>query len=185
MKARFSIGSRSQPSLEPLAIYSSIFSFISVTRCDGERSSMTKSGQISVKLSFSPCVNRSHRLFGIHDPSGERFAPFGNVNPAEESKNTPVPSRLAQIPRNIVRECFLLNGQRVLLVRVADINVREAPLLVRVADLNGRARHFSSVLRTLTSARRRFLSPARALMARGATLRPPRGHYLPRGAGFF
>ena len=46
---------------------------------------MTKSGQISVKLSFSPCVNRSHRLFGIHDASGERFAPFGNVNPAEES----------------------------------------------------------------------------------------------------
>src|SRR2546425_966313 len=57
--------------------------------------------------------------------------------------------------------CLMASG--VLLVRVADINVREATLLVRVTDLNGRARHFWSVSRTLTSVRRRFLSVSRTL----------------------
>src|SRR2546425_8523057 len=63
----------------------------------------------------------------------------------------------------LVRVADLNVREATLLVRVADLNVREATLLVRVADLNGRARHFWSASRTLTSARRRFLSVLRTL----------------------
>ena len=48
--ARFSIGSSSHPSREPLAKYSSIFASTSGRRSEGDRSSITKSGQISVNV---------------------------------------------------------------------------------------------------------------------------------------
>src|SRR5215472_16125380 len=97
MIAQFSMGSSSQPSFAPLAMYSSIFSCTSGSRSDGERSSRTKSGQISVNFSFSSFINRFHRLFGIQHASGDRFAPLGNVSSDEESKQYPLPSCSAQL----------------------------------------------------------------------------------------
>src|SRR5438132_5957596 len=77
-------------------MYSSIFSSTSRSRSEIERNSMTKSGQISVNSSCSSSVRRFHRLFGIHDASGDRFAPLGSVKMVEESNTTPVPSCSAQ-----------------------------------------------------------------------------------------
>src|SRR5262245_43804250 len=89
-------------------MYSSIFSFSSLTESDGDRSSTTKSGQMWGKDSLSSSDNLFHRSSFTHDISGERLAPLGRTNNAFDSKPTPVPSFSAQTPKRTMSEtlCF-------------------------------------------------------------------------------
>src|SRR5580704_12692016 len=56
--------------------------------------SITRSGQRCQKPFFSRV---STRLFKVQDASGERRAPLGSTNPAEEPQTTPRRSVLAQL----------------------------------------------------------------------------------------
>ena len=55
---------------------------------------MTKSGDRGKNLSFCCGVKACHFSKGIQAASGERSAPFGSLNPPEESKTTPNLCRL-------------------------------------------------------------------------------------------
>src|SRR5437867_3018292 len=99
MVAQLSIGSSSQPSLATFATYSSIFSCSLESRFESDRNSVTKSGQIWWNFLRSSLGIAYQRLLGIQAASGERFAPSGSVNPALESKHTPVPSCSVQFAK--------------------------------------------------------------------------------------
>src|SRR5215510_5760890 len=86
------MGSISHPSRAPLSRYSCILANKRVRLSVGERNSMTKSGHRGRNFSFCSGVNVIRRSCRIHAPSGERSAPLGSLNPAEESVTTPLPS---------------------------------------------------------------------------------------------
>jgi len=50
---------------------------------------MQTSGHKGAKLSFCCGVSPSHRPFCMHDPSGDKMAPSGIVNPDDESNTLP------------------------------------------------------------------------------------------------
>ena len=85
-------GSRSQPRRAPLAIYSSIFAWRTLSLSESERSSTTKSGQIRGKGRLSSTGSALNRSLRIQEASGERTAPLGNVKPVLGLPAIPVPS---------------------------------------------------------------------------------------------
>src|ERR1041385_7386772 len=88
-------GSISQPSDEPLAMYSSILLHSCETRSLLERSSTTKSVQIGAKPSCSRLLKPSHRSRLIQHASGDRLALLGSAKSVEHEKQRPLPSLLA------------------------------------------------------------------------------------------
>jgi len=56
---------------------------------DSDRNSTTKSGQRGINPFFCLGVKDSQRSRLTQDRSGERIAPFGSINPVEESNPTP------------------------------------------------------------------------------------------------
>src|SRR5437867_6046702 len=70
MVAQLSKGSSSQPRRAPFAMYSSIFAWTSERRSDGDRSSITKSGQTDA--SFSCCLFRNPVPSLARHPGGIR-----------------------------------------------------------------------------------------------------------------
>src|SRR5688572_2350150 len=128
-------------------MYSSIFSSRSTLRSEGDRSSITKSGQIRLNRFFSSMVSLFQRLLRIHDASGERFAPFGNVNSELESKHSPDPSSSAQFPNRRVMMAFLrpvsgLVGDMMINSPCALISIRKSRLSLQ------KRKNWSSVRRT-------------------------------------
>src|SRR6266850_6728856 len=95
-------GSRSQPSCAPFWQYSSIFCCRAGRESEGERNSSTKSGQMGRNFSHSSSENASSRSLRTQETSGERVARLGRINPVEDPKTWPVPSRSAQISDDAV-----------------------------------------------------------------------------------
>src|SRR5437879_12423178 len=97
MVAQLSIVSRIQARRDPLARYSPMFPRMAESGSEGDRNSMTKSGQTAKNLCRCSIVKEFHRVFGIHAASGDRKAPFGSQKPAVAPKHTPVPSCSLQL----------------------------------------------------------------------------------------
>src|SRR2546423_14591736 len=72
-------------------MYSFILDRSSAFVFDLERSSTTKSGQMGENLLSCSADTISQRAPSIQEASGDRIAPFGSVNPPEESKTSPPP----------------------------------------------------------------------------------------------
>src|SRR5262245_22236816 len=89
-------------------MYSTIFACTSFSRSLGEVNSRTKSGQNLSKGSFGSCFTDFHLDLKAQEASGERFAAFGNVNSAFDSKTTPVPSLRAQFASCLLISAFRL-----------------------------------------------------------------------------
>src|ERR1700722_3687291 len=86
----------SQPSREPLAMYSSIFSCIFLRLSLGDITSVTKYGQIGANF-FSCSREIVASCSGeIQAASGAQLAPFGKVNPPLESVASPLPTLILQ-----------------------------------------------------------------------------------------
>src|SRR5215210_379542 len=103
-----SSGSRSQPRCAPFSRYSRILASSGGSGSEGEGNSITRYGHRGKKRCFCSTVSSASRSRRTQEASGERLAPLGSMNPLLESKETPVPSRLVQIPTCIVRSTLRL-----------------------------------------------------------------------------
>src|SRR5437667_11520200 len=84
-------------------MYSCIFDCKSLKESEGDRSSTTKSGHRGGKLLRSSSLNAFQRSSLIQARSGERSAPFGRMNPVDESNPWPVPLELTQAEKAPVK----------------------------------------------------------------------------------
>src|SRR5947207_1642000 len=86
----------SQPSWQPFAMYSSIFSRVFLRLSVGESSSTRKNGQTGRNFFICSGVMVANCSGDTQDASGERLAPLGKMKPPVESNALPRPTRLTQ-----------------------------------------------------------------------------------------
>lgn len=92
-------------------------------------------------MRLNPCRSASsrdyHRSRAIHAASAERTAPLGNVNPADESKQRPEPSRSVQRQRRAFslafRQPVVMFARRALPIASLDLRIRRAAAVNRIA----------------------------------------------------
>src|ERR1043166_1937783 len=93
----------SQPSCEPLLMYSSILDLRSASESVRERNSTTRSGH---RGGNSNGLREFHRSLRIQLASGARPALLGKMNSVDEAKTCPVPSFSAQLTKAAISFAF-------------------------------------------------------------------------------
>src|SRR5438876_12412106 len=96
----------SQPSLQPLAMYSSIFSLSFLRLSLGDFTSIKKNGQTGRNFLRCSAVIDVNCPGEIQAASGARFAPFGKINPPLESVTMPLPIFRDQLNSCAAMETF-------------------------------------------------------------------------------